>query len=555
MNRHSENEWDYVIVGGGSAGCVLASRLSADPGTRVLLLEAGGWDRSPLIRIPAGTYRMPRRYDWSYPAAPDASRGGKRDTFAAGKVLGGGSSVNMTFWVRGERSDFDGWRDAGCPGWGYRDVLPYFKRSETFAGGESKYRGGTGPVAVRPVSLRLGVIDDFLAAAQEAGHSLNPDYNGERQQGVSLAQVSQRRGWRASTARAYLAPARRRPNLTIRTGAQVTRIDVSGGRATGVEYQHDGQPRLARAAAEVVLSAGAIASPKLLLLSGIGPARHLREHGIDVRVDLPGVGANLQDHAYGMLVYTTTAGTLGEELKARHALKHLADFAIRGQGVLTVAGGAAVVFSQVVGEYPTEAETILMPIGLSFEGDHHDIHGVRTAPGVMVYPSFVHPTSRGTVRLAASSPAAPPLISHELVSRADMPTLIAACLDARDIFRTTVMKAASATETLPGRDVQTDSEWEEYLRAFAFRPHHPTGTCRMGSDDDAVVDPRLLVHGVDGLRVADASVFPAITSGNTNAPTIMVAERAADLILGRTTVPCSPTAHSAELGSGVTRTR
>lgn len=528
---NSENEWDYVIVGGGAAGCVLASRLSADPGRRVLLLEAGGWDRSPLIRIPAGTYRIPRRYHWSYAAAPDASRGGKGDTFAAGKVLGGGSSVNMTLWVRGERSDFDGWRDAGCPGWGYDDVLPYFKRSETFAGGESEYRGGSGPVAVRPVPLRLEVIDDFLAAAEEAGHAPNPDYNGERQQGVSRAQVSQRRGWRSSTARAYLAPARKRPNLTIRTSALVTRIAVNRGRATGVEYQHDGQQHFARAAGEVVLSAGAIASPRLLMLSGIGPAGHLREHGIDVCLDSPGVGANLQDHAYGMLTYATTAGTLGEELRPRRALRHAADFAVRGQGALTVAGGVAVVFSQVAGDHPTEAEIILMPIGLSFEGDHHDIHSVRTAPGVMVYPSYVHPTSRGSIRLSASSPAAPPVISHELVSGADMQALIAACQEARGIFRTTVMKARPTTETLPGDTVQTAEQWTEYLRTFAFRPHHPAGTCRMGSDNSAVVDPQLRLHGIDRLRVADASIFPSITSGNTNAPTIMVAERAADLIL------------------------
>jgi choline dehydrogenase len=528
-----EDEWDYVIVGGGSAGCVLANRLSADPGQRVLLLEAGGWDRSPLIRIPAGTYRMPRRYNWCYAAAADGSRGGKSDTFAAGKVLGGGSSVNMTLWVRGERSDFDGWRDAGCPGWGYEDVLPYFKRSETYAGGANEYRGGSGPVAVRPVPLRLEVTDDFLAAAEEAGHTPNPDYNGERQQGVSLAQVSQRRGWRASTARAYLAPARKRPNLTIRTNALVTRIGVSAGRATGVEFQHDGQRRFARTTREVVLSAGAIASPKLLMLSGIGPAGHLREHSIDVCLDAPGVGANLQDHAYGMLAYSTTAGTLGEELRPSRALKHVADFAVRGQGGLTVAGGVAVVFSQVVGDYPTEAEIILMPIGLSFEGDHHDIHSVRTGPGVMVYPSHVHPVSRGSIRLSASSPAAPPVISHELVGGADMHALIAACNEARDIFRTSVMKARPAIETLPGDGVQTAGEWAGYLRTFAFRPHHPAGTCRMGSDDSAVVDPQLRLRGVEGLRVADASVFPAITSGNTNAPTIMVAERAADLILGR----------------------
>jgi choline dehydrogenase len=531
---NSGNEWDYVVVGGGSAGCVLANRLSANPDTRVLLLEAGGWDHSPLIRIPAGTYRMPRRYHWSYAATPDASRDGRRDTFAAGKVLGGGSSVNMTIWVRGERSDFDGWRDAGCPGWGYDDVLPYFKRSETFAGGESEYRGGNGPVTVRPVPLRLEVIDDFLTAAEEAGHAPNPDYNGERQQGASVAQVSQRRGWRASTARAYLAPARKRPNLTIRTGAVVTRISLTRGRATGVEYVHGGQRRFAAAAAEVVLSAGAIASPKLLMLSGIGPAGHLREHDIDVCLDSPGVGADLQDHAYGMLSYTTTASTLGEELRPRRALRHAADFAVRGQGPLTVAGGVAVVFSQVAGEYPTEAEIILMPIGLSFEGDYHDIHSVRTAPGVMIYPSYVHPASRGSIRLAASNPAAPPVISHELVSDADVQALIAACHEARAIFRTTVMKARPTTETLPGDSVQTAQEWTDYLRTFAFRPHHPTGTCRMGSDDGAVVDPQLRLRGVERLRVADASIFPAITSGNTNAPTIMVAERAADLILGRT---------------------
>jgi choline dehydrogenase len=530
---NSENEWDYVIVGGGSAGCVLANRLSADPDRTVLLLEAGGWDRSPLIRIPAGTYRMPRRYHWSYSATPDASRGGKGDTFAAGKVLGGGSSVNMTIWVRGERSDFDGWRDAGCPGWGYDDVLPYFKRSETFSGGESEYRGGNGPVAVRPAPMPLEVVDDFLAAAEEAGHAPNPDYNGERQQGVSPAQVSQRRGWRSSTARAYLAPVRRRPNLTIRTGALVTRIGVSGGRVTGVEYQHGGRQLFARTAREVVLSAGAIASPKLLMLSGIGPAAHLRQHGIKVCLDSPGVGANLQDHAYGMLAYATTASTLGDELRPRRALRHAADFAVRGQGALTVAGGVAVVFSQVVGDHPTEAEIILMPIGLSFEGDHHDIHNVRTGPGVMVYPSYVHPTSRGSIRLASGNPAVPPVISHELVSGADMQALIAACHEARDIFRTTAMKTKSATETLPGDSVQSAEQWTDYLRTFAFRPHHPTGTCRMGSDASAVTDPQLRLRGVEGLRIADASIFPAITSGNTNAPTIMVAERAADLVLGR----------------------
>jgi choline dehydrogenase-like flavoprotein len=533
-----ENKWDYVIVGGGSAGCVLANRLSADPAVRVLLLEAGGWDRHPLIRIPAGIAKLPARYDWRYVGAPDASRGGMVDSWVAGKVLGGGSSINMMFWVRGEPSDFDGWRDQGCVGWGYQDVLPYFERAETFADEPSLHRGRSGPIGVKRVSIKLEVIEDFLDAAKAAGHVPNPDYNGERQQGVSMAQVSQRRGFRSSAARGYLAPARRRSNLTIRTSALATRIRIEGQRAVGVEYRHEGRRVFACADAEVILSAGALVSPKLLMLSGVGPADHLRDHNIEVCVDAPAVGTNLQEHAYGMMMYGTTAGTLAEELKPLRALKHAVDFAIRGRGALTVAGGAAVVFSQIAGALPTEVEIILMPIGMSFkaeadgDGTRHDIHDVKVRPhGLMVYPSFVHPVGRGTVRLASSDPSATPAIGHELVSGHDMTALIAACRQAREIFHTPVMKARAVTEQLPSDDVQTDEQWAAYLRTHAFHAYHPTGTCRMGSDGSSVVDPQLRVRGLQGLRVVDASIFPTITSGNTNAPVIMVAERAADLIL------------------------
>jgi len=438
------------------------------------------------------------------------------------------------FWVRGEKSDFDGWRDRGCSGWGWADLLPYFRKIENFTDGPAPLRGDSGPVHVRRQHLRLEVVDDFVTAAQQAGHPFNPDFNGEQQQGVALAQVSQRRGLRASTSTAYLRPVRKRRNLTVLTSAFVTKVRIVDGRAVGVEYTRDGAAHVAAAAREVIVSAGALTSPKLLMLSGVGPADHLREHGVEVVVDRPAVGANLQEHSYGMLVYRTEANTLYEELRPLKMLRHGLNFILRRKGALTVAGGAAVIFSQLVGERPTEAETILMPIGLSFgdgEGEH-GIHDVKISPhGFMVYPSFVHPSGRGSVRLASADPSQPAAITHHLLGDGDVATLIQACREARRIMGQPAMAAKKVVETMPGVEVQTDEQWAGYLARVAFRPYHPSGTCRMGADDDAVVDPQLRVRGVQGLRVVDTSIFPDLTSGNTNAPTIVVAEKAADMIL------------------------
>jgi choline dehydrogenase-like flavoprotein len=535
------DDFDYVIVGGGSAGCVLANRLSADLTTQVLLIEAGGWDKNIAVKIPAGMKKLPEHYDWQFKGLPDPSRNGRIDEYAAGKVLGGGSTVNMMLWVRGERSDFDGWRDLGCRGWGYDDVLPYFEKCETFENGPAPARGTSGPVGVARFDVPVQAVDDFINAAVQAGHQRNPDYNGERQQGVTLTQVSQRNGLRSSTARAYLAPARKRANLTIRTEAFATRVVFEGDRAVGVEYQHDGHTRVARAAREVILSAGALVTPKLLMLSGIGPADHLREHGIEVKLDRGDVGNNLQDHAYGLMMVTTRSGTLVEELRPLKMLKHGLNYLFRRKGALTVGGGAALVFSQLAGEYPTECEIILMPVGMEFqnregEASHeHNVHKVKVLPhSMMVFPSFVHPKGRGTVRLGSADPAEQPVFDHQLLTDADMTQLIAACRQAREIINAPAMKDNGAVEVVPGERVQSDEEWAAFLRMTSFRPYHPVGTCRMGADDAAVVDPQLRVRGVQGLRVVDASVFPTVTSGNTNAPVVMVAEKAADLILGAT---------------------
>ncbi|SHK87001.1 choline dehydrogenase [Roseovarius marisflavi] len=525
---------DYIVVGAGSSGCVIANRLSADPKVRVILVEAGGRDLNPWIHIPVGYFKTMHdpKLDWCYKTEADTGLNGRRLDWPRGKVLGGSSSLNGLLYVRGQPQDYDRWQQMGNRGWGWDDVLPLFKRSEDQERGADEFHGTGGNLSVSNMRISRPICDAWVKAAEAAGYPFNPDYNGASQEGVGYFQLTTRKGFRCSSAVAFLNPARERKNLTILTHAQVRTLTFEGNRVTGLVYRdRAGSEHTLSAAREVILSAGAINSPQILMVSGLGPADHLADHGIEVRRDLPGVGQNLQDHLQARLVFKCNQATLNDEVrslvnKARIALK----YAVSRSGPMAMAASLATGFMRTGDHVDTpDIQFHVQPWSADSPGE-----GVHPFSAFTMSVCQLRPESRGQIRLASADPVTYPKIHpNYLATDTDCRTVVEGIKIARRIARHAPLNAMISSEFRPDAslDIDDDAGTLDWARNFSTTIYHPTGTCKMGQGPDAVVDERLRVHGITGLRVADCSIMPEIVSGNTNAPAIMIGEKLSQMVL------------------------